>query len=151
VERQKAPQRAALKVVGAQVMDVTIFINETCTFGSRTLSGTLIDSGTYTQTQASRATVSATVPLFEDGAPAGSATASLTFTALEPAVKGFALTRTVTPTETTTIRSKGLLSSEVSLSGSLTYAGINLLSGAQDITAELGTGITGVKVVTRPN
>jgi hypothetical protein len=131
-------------VVGDQVMEITILINESCTSASRTLSGTLIDSGTYTQTKASSATVSATIPLFEAGAPAGRRHRSFAFTALEAPVKGFSLTRTVTPAETVSVRSKGMLSTEVSVSGSLT-------SGAQDITAQLGTGVTGVKVVTRPS
>jgi hypothetical protein len=135
-------------------LDVTVQRLDSCsTVGVQGFSGSLADPLLYEQDGTRFAHVVGTVELTDTatGAPAGSISVDLTFTALTDPVHATSFTVTRTPMETTSVRSTGYLASDVAVAGSVLFNGLDLLAlSTETPEAELGSNLDSVWVVTRP-
>jgi len=115
------------------------------------LSGTLDDPPLLELNGAQLARVAGTVDLtdMETGAPAGSTTVDLTFTAIPNTVHDVTMFHNSSPTERLWLRQVGDFNS-ASVAGSVVFDGIDLFALRTDTPyAELGSNIDSIRVVTR--
>jgi hypothetical protein len=134
-------------------LDATVQRLDSCsTVGVQDFSGRLTDPLLYEQDGARSARLVGTVELTDraTGAPAGSLSVDLTFTALTDPVHSASFTVTRTPTETTSVRHTGDFATDVALAGSVLFNGLDLLAlSTETPETELGSNLVSVWVVTR--
>ncbi len=134
----------------ASVAEMVIFVFNSCDAGSFTTAFGSVDNPTYSQRQASSATVAGSIPLFDsnNGMPLGTASISLSFTASGNPTKSTFSSRDVFGNVTIIQRSTGSFA-DATATGSVTLNGENLLTSAHESFAQLGDNTSGTVIFTR--
>jgi hypothetical protein len=127
----------------ADVTVATFNINISCDFTEQHLQGEVSDSVIHEQDEGASATVTGSVDLFDvfTGAYGGTVDISLAFTANSDPRKTTQTLRFVDPGTKSTLRTAGTFT-WADVSGSIVLDGVNLLSGAEILYAELVTDST---------